>query len=324
VKSSPGPAPAGPGRRPFLVPVLRLGVSAALLAGLLHALDAGAILGRLGRMDPAWAAAALGLSVTQVALLAWRWRFTARRLGIPLSYRTALEEYYLGVLLNQLLPGGVLGDVSRAWRHARGSDPGTPASRAPGAATAVRGVILERASAQVVMTAVALASTVLLLLAPAGGAPLLLGSGIALIFTLGGAGLLLRGLRPLPARDSLAGRIWSDAREAVLAPGALAVQLFTGALAVGTYIAVFLAAARAVGVGTPLPLLLPLVAPILMTMLIPVSIAGWGLREGAAAALWGAVGLSVTDGVLTSMAYGVLVLVSSLPGTVILLRSRQS
>ena len=64
--------------------------------------------------------------------------------------------------------------------------------------------------------------------------------------------------------------------------------------------------------------LLPLVAPVLVTMLLPVTVAGWGLREGAAAALWHAVGLTAADGVAISVAYGLLVLVSSLPGLLFL------
>jgi hypothetical protein len=35
--------------------------------------------------------------------------------------------------------------------------------------------------------------------------------------------------------------------------------------------------------------------------------------------LWGAVGLTVADGVVVSVAYGLLVLVSSLPGAVFLI-----
>jgi len=88
-------------------------------------------------------------------------------------------------------------------------------------------------------------------------------------------------------------------------------------------VAVFLAGAMAVGVDTSLLILLPLVPPLLMTMLIPVSVAGWGIREGAAAALWGAAGLLASEGVVLSMAYGVLVLVSSLPGGIVLLRARR-
>lgn len=327
----------GPRWRPG--PLLRLGVSLGLLAFLFWALDAGALLGRLVQMDPRWAAAAVALSIAQVALLAWRWRFTAQRLGLSLPFRSALEEYWLGIFLNQVLPGGVLGDVSRAWRQARGRGAGGPVPISDGrssmttpqpshgsssggadAGSAVRGVILERASAQVVMTGVALLSALVLLLGPRGTGPLVLGAGTAILLTLGTGLFLLRGTRPLPARDSLAGRVRRDAHIAVLAPGAFLFHLVTGLLVVASYIAVFLAAARAVGVETPLLHLLPLVAPVLMTMLIPVSVAGWGLREGAAAILWGGVGLAAADGVLISMAYGVLVLVSSFPGGIVLLR----
>ncbi len=56
-------------------------------------------------------------------------------------------------------------------------------------------------------------------------------------------------------------------------------------------------------------------------MLVPAPVAGWGVREATAAALWGAVGLTVVDGVAISAAYGILVLVSSLPGALVLLGS---
>jgi len=61
-----------------------------------------------------------------------------------------------------------------------------------------------------------------------------------------------------------------------------------------------------------------LAGPLLMTMLVPVTIAGWGLREVAAAALWSAAGLSAADGVAVSVSYGLIVLVSSVPGAVVL------
>ena len=66
-------------------------------------------------------------------------------------------------------------------------------------------------------------------------------------------------------------------------------------------------------------ILAPLIAPVLMSMLIPVSIAGWGVREATAAGLWIVVGLTAEDGVAISAAYGLLVLLSSLPGALFLL-----
>ena len=94
--------------------LLRTGVSLALLALLVWWLDAGALLDRLAGFDPRWALAALAISLPQVALLAFRWRFTAGRLGLDLPFGAALREYYLALFLNQGLPGGVMGDVSRA------------------------------------------------------------------------------------------------------------------------------------------------------------------------------------------------------------------
>jgi glycosyltransferase 2 family protein len=48
------------------------------------------------------------------------------------------------------------------------------------------------------------------------------------------------------------------------------------------------------------------------------SIGGWGPREGAAAWVFGAAGLGAQLGVETAVVYGVLVLVSSLPGAAVL------
>jgi len=295
-------------------PALRILVSAGVLVFLLQVIDGADVLSRLGRMDLRWAGAAVLLSLLQIMLLAWRWQFTARRLGTTLDYGDAFGEYYLGVFLNQVLPGGVVGDATRAWRQ-RGPSAGTGA--------AITAVVLERASAQAIMTFTALASALVLVLRPSGALTAIIGGGIALTLTGLLAVVAVRGGRALSTRGTLAGRIWRDARAALLEPQALFVHLATGTLAVGSYVGVFLAGALAVGVDTPLLILLPLVPPLLMTMLIPVSVAGWGIREGAAAALWGAAGLLASDGVILSIAYGVLVLVSSLPGGIVLLRARR-
>lgn len=291
--------------------VLRLAVSLGLLLGLAWFLDAGEVTSRLARMQPGWVVLAVAISVLQVAASAWRWRFTAGRLGIDMSFPDALREYYLAIFLNQMLPGGVVGDVSRAWRHARtrvhARGPTGPAARA---------VILERASGQAVMMCVAAVSFLSLPLGVGASASLvLLGVGVVSAAVVSLAVWVRR--RADDAR-SLTGRFWRDTRAALLSGAAFPVQAASSVFVVGSYVATYLVAARAVGVNTPLVELLPLVAPVLVAMLIPVTIAGWGVREGAAAVLWGAVGLSAVDGVAVSVAYGLLVLFSTLPGGPIL------
>ena len=285
----------------------RIALSAAALWLVAVWLDAGAVLARLTELRPAWVLLALGVSVIQVGVLAWRWRLTASRLGLDLPLGEAASEYYLGIMLNQVLPGGVMGDVGRAWRHARATTLTGPA---------VRAVILERVSAQVVMVLVAVTSVLFLPWSGEMGARLAIAGGTVAA----GAAAVVALSRGTHA-DTALGRFWSDARRACLAADVWAPQLTSALAVVGSYIAVFVIAARAVGVDAPLTEIVPLVAPVLMTMLVPVTVAGWGLREGAAAALWGLAGLSPEEGAAVSVAYGLLVLVSSAPGLLALSRS---
>ncbi|SVD58880.1 uncharacterized protein METZ01_LOCUS411734, partial [marine metagenome] len=183
--------------------------------------------------------------------------------------------------------------------------------------TAVRAVILERASGQLVMTMVAAGSVIWLLLTleRTGWLRFL---GVVAVSGVATSGLIFWLWQQRISDDSLVRRAWRDTYAALLSIRALPIQLASSVLIVASYLLTYLVAARAVGVNTPLLILLPLVAPVLVTMLFPVTIAGWGIREGAAAVLWGAVGLTAVDGVAISVGYGFLVLFSSLPGGVIL------
>jgi uncharacterized membrane protein YbhN (UPF0104 family) len=284
----------------------RLAVSSALLWVVSRYVDLGTLLARLSELSVGWVALGLAVSVLQVGVLAQRWRYTAARLGIDLPLGAAWSEYYLGILLNQLLPGGVTGDVTRAWRHARTDAP---------TGAAVRAVLLERASAQVVMTLAALVSVLALPWASAE---------VRVALAIAAAVLLVLASRSLVKRGEGQGAsdgFWRDARQAFLGRKVLAVQAASAIVVVASYIAVFLIAGRALGMETSLLEVLPLVAPVLMTMLVPVTIAGWGIREAAASALWGVVGLTPEDGAAISVTYGLLVLVGSAPGLLVLMRA---
>lgn len=294
-------------RRRWTRPLLRLGVSVALLLTLLHFLDAAEIANRLTQLDLRWVTLALFLSVLQIMLLAWRWRFTAARLGVGMPYRRALGEYYLGVFLNQLLPGGILGDVSRAWRHARASD----RTRA-----AIHAVVLERLMVQTVMVAVAAASLVALAsLWPAGIGWGRWGLGILIAIAIGAIIVRLASLR------AMIQPFWADARRAFLPAPVLFLQFGTATLVVIANLMLYIAATRALGSDIAVMTLLPLIAPVLMVMMLPISIAGWGVREGAAAVLWGLSGLGAAEGVAIAVAYGLIFFLAALPGLVPLVRA---
>lgn len=288
--------------------LLRFMVSVLLLVGLAWLLDMDVLVRRLTDLSFRWILVGLAISFPQMALLALRWRITAARLGLELTFATALREYYLATFLNQLLPGGVTGDVSRAWRHGRGTRRERAAERR-GFGNAVRAVVLERASGQVVMAVVAAVALVSLPVAPAA-------RGLTLVFAVATivlpviAVVALRRARTTPS-------LWHDLHAALLARDVIGVQLATSALTLATYIAMYVVAARAVGLTTPLGTLLPLIPPVLLSMLVPVTIAGWGVREAVAAGIWSIVGLTAEDGVAASAAYGLLVFISTLPGVLV-------
>mgnify|MGYP000285277544 CR=1 FL=1 len=286
--------------------------SLLLLGGLWVWLEPGEVIGAVGPLAPGWIVLALALTLPQMLLSAWRWRLTACRLGLSLDWARALREYYLAMFLNQVLPGGVAGDAARAWRHSRASGRRGSAWRA---------VIIERASGQLALLLLTLLVVALSplwqgwlgrALAGLASPGWLMAAALLVVATVPAIRHLLR--RP-PA--ALAG-LGSDLRHSLLASSIWPRQLLGSLLVVLSYALVFVCAARAIGVTLPLGTLLSLVPPVLLAMLIPLSLAGWGLREGAAALVWGLAGLPPAEGVAVSMAYGLLVLLASLPGVLFL------
>lgn len=303
-------------------PWLRRGVvSAGLLAAVALWVEPQEIMAEVQRLSAAWVALALAISALQIMLCAWRWQFTAGLIDVPMRFAYALREYYLALLVNQLLPGGVLGDAGRAHRHA---------TQAQSRGRAWRAVIIERASGQV---AVGLLTLTALLLSPlwhsALGVGLVTAVGLsaAVGFTLViVSGLLVRQrfgtwLGQLPNWCQVLAR---DVKRGLLQRGVWPRQLLSSLVIVISYGLVMVCAARAIGVELPALQVLALTPVLLLAMLIPFSVAGWGLREGAAAGVWALVGLPPAQGVAVSLAYGVLVLLASLPGIWVALSRRHT
>jgi hypothetical protein len=214
----------------------------------------------------------------------------------------------------------VLGDASRAWRHAR-----TQATDSPGPRAAWLAVVLERASGQFALLLIALTT---LLFSPVIGQ--ILGRAFAGIdqdssaaslpvrLALIGAALVL--LLFVLRRSGLLRHLANAGQRALLAHDALWRQLLASLAITASYIAVYFCCARMLGINTPATTLLALIPWVLLAMALPLSMAGWGLREGAAALLWAAAGLDVAQGVAISISYGLVVLLSTLPGAWVLAR----
>ena len=292
-----------------IMPV-RLLISLGLLAVLALWLDPVAIIGSIRELDPRWLAAAMAVGTLQYVLSAERWRRTAARLEVPLGKREALANYYVAGFANQVLPGGIAGDAGRAWRHSRSSGRPGPA---------IRAVILERASGQFVLV---LAVTAVLAATTPGHRILVALDASPWMVAALGAGLLLAGMVAAWRAGRVPGWLRTlihDTHRALLARGAWPIQLSLSLMVFATYCAMFACAGKMIGADVAMTTLTVLAPIVLLAMLLPVSVAGWGVREAAAASVWMALGLPAAEGVAVSIGYGALCLLASLPGAVILL-----
>ena len=291
---------------------LRLGGGAAVLAALGWRLGADPFLAGLREVDLAIVAWALGLGVATTAACAWRWCSVARSLGVGLQLRAAVADYYGSQFLNTVLPGGVLGDVHRGVRHGR--EVGDPAR-------GLRAVAWERLAGQVVLVVLTLSAVVLLPSPVRPSPPVAVGLlGVLLLGVLGAR--TLRG-REDSWRARVCRAVRADVHDGLWSREQLPGVVGASALAVAGYAVTFLVAARTVGVTAPVAQVVPIALLVLLAMSVPANVAGWGPREGAAAWAFGAAGLGAADGVATAVVYGVMVLVASLPGAVLLLMGRR-
>jgi hypothetical protein len=122
---------------------------------------------------------------------------------------------------------------------------------------------------------------------------------------------------PSPVRSAMPLAVAGDVRAGLLSRRALPVVAVTSAAVVAGHAATFVIAARTAGVDAPVSRLLPLGLLAMLAMVLP-SVAGWGPREGATAWAFGAAGLGAGPGVATAVVYGVMALVASLPGVLVL------
>ena len=114
----------GQATKPRWIKRLRAWGSVAVSLGLLwwlgQRVNSSEAVALLQTARPEWLLVAVVLAPVQVVLGALRWQRISVQLGMPMARRHAIEEYGFGVVLNQVLPGGVAGDAVRVWRHKRG------------------------------------------------------------------------------------------------------------------------------------------------------------------------------------------------------------
>jgi uncharacterized membrane protein YbhN (UPF0104 family) len=303
------PVGVGPAVRRFGPSLLRLAAGVTVLLFLARQLGSAPFKDGLRAVTWQAVVAAVTLTFLTTVCSAWRWRVVARALGAGIGLPRAVGAYYRSLFLNSVLIGGVLGDVNRAVTQGR---------RAGDVSGGLRAVAWERLWGQVIQ---ALVTVFVLLILPSPVRPALpyvLGGVVGVV---GCGALVVRGAsrrgRSRLARTARA--VSDDLRCGLLAREVWPQLALSSVLVVAGHTATFVIAARVAGCTAPLGELIALLMVVQVAVVIPLSIGGYGLREGAAAWAFSAAGLGAATGVTVTILYAVLMLAAVAPGAGLLL-----
>jgi hypothetical protein len=199
--------------------------------------------------------------------------------------------------------------VHRAVTHGR---------RAGDVVRGLRAVAWERLWGQVIQAVV---TAVVLLTLPSPVRPALpyVLAGVAGVAGLAALVVSRAARRGRPRLARAARAVSTDLRRGLLVPRVWPQLTLASVLVVVGHTVTFVIAARVAGCTAPLGELVALLMVIQTAAVIPLSIGGWGLREGAAAWAFAAAGLGAATGVTVATLYAVLMLVAVAPGAGLLL-----
>ena len=309
-------------RKSILSFALKLSVSVGLLGYLVTRIDGEQFAHTLASANFSYIALALIIYLGTQVVSALRWTVLTRPLGIGTPYKDLATYYFIGMFFNLFAPSTVGGDVSRVYYLAREQNK-DPQQRGSTIQAAVS-VLVDRA---IGMVALIWLGAVGLLLFPEYGIPPAIR---ALSLSLAVAFLVLGFLLPLVWRvlpeDA---HPWVTKLRLILTSYRTGWRVIPQAITL-SFMVHFVQAWMHVIMGLALHLSLPLSFCIIIYPLVgtfaalPISVNGFGLREGGYIFLLALIGINSEEGIAFGLLLFLIVAVDSLIGGVLFLVKKES
>jgi uncharacterized membrane protein YbhN (UPF0104 family) len=288
-------------RRVFFL-LLKAAVSALLLYLALRAVHLGSVWARLAGAKAPWLAAAGALGIVQLFLLAARWRQIADAGTAGLSFNAAVRFSFIGSFFSQVLPSTVGGDAARIFLLARSGG---------GWAHATYSVLIDRIVGVTLLAAIVIAClpwSMGIIHDPLARAVLM---SIGFGAVAGAAMFLAIGFLParLAARIGIVRHLASASRMGwtlCRRPTSLLVLIATSLPIHFITVAMVWSCAKSVAAPVSFSEVLFLLPPVLLIATVPISIAGWGVRESSMIVAFGYAGLAQSDGLTLSILFGLV------------------
>jgi glycosyltransferase 2 family protein len=255
------------------------------------------------------------LAITLVALLAAN-LFVSLRWHVILSAEVPspgvgrlLKITFVGLFFNQVLPTGIGGDAVRAWRCRK---------LGIGLGAAIRSILLDRACGYLVLVAIYTASlpSLLSILPEArqrATVVTVLGAGLLGLLVLLFLDCLPRAMLRLGVIAPLV-ELSQESRRLFTHPRRCGTVLGLSILTIGLTILAFKLVANSVGSHLPLADWIMIVPPVSLIQLLPISLAGWGVREVVLVIALASFGVPAETALATSVLLGLCLVIIGVPG----------
>jgi glycosyltransferase 2 family protein len=286
--------------RRIVLSSLKILVSAALLYLALRKVDFHELASRFDVASLGWIALAIAATFLQIFIGVLRWREVSAECDAPLGLTQATRYNLIGAFFNQTLPSSIGGDAVRLWLVARAG---------AGWRAATYSIFVDRAIGLIALALLIVASlpwSYRLISDPHGRSALLFVDFAALA---GGLGFLLLGRLQWPwlkrwwgthhlhACSVIANRvIFSRERGPKIAVLSLLVHVLAVVIA--------WCVVRSIAAPVLFGQVFQLVPPVMLITMVPISIAGWGVREATMGLAFGYAGLLASEGVNVSLLFG--------------------
>ena len=310
--------------KPVLILFMKLLVSAGLLTFFFTRIHVERFVGTLLAADFSYIALALVVYLVSQGVSTMRWAMLVRPLGFGTPFKDLILYYLIGMFFNLFAPGTVGGDVSRVYYLARDQESVQAQGWSTSTVRAAIAVFMDRAIGMVVLIWLGAAG---LLLFPAYAVPPALRS-VTFVLALGFilAGLLLPVFRRLLPEDGhtlvvklrLALRSYRAHWRAVITAVLLSLVIHL----IQSWMHVVMG--WALGIDIPFSycvIAYPLVGAF---SALPISLNGFGLREGGYLFLLGIIGINSEKGIAFGLLLFVIVAIDSLLGGIVFLLRRNT
>jgi glycosyltransferase 2 family protein len=286
--------------RRILFSTIKVLVSGVLLYLALRKVNLSDLGSRINFASLGWIGLAIAATFLQIFVGVLRWRKIGAECGAPLATSEAMRFNVIGTFFNQTLPSSIGGDAVRLWLVAR---------RGAGWRAATYSIFVDRAIGLIALAIVIVASlpwSYNLVTDPHGRSALLAVDFAALA---GGIGFIALGWLPWPWLKRLWGMHHLHACSVIAnrvifskahGPAIAALSILVHVLAVVIAWCVVQSIAAPVLFGQ----IFQLVPPVMLITMLPISIAGWGVREASLGLAFGYAGLMASEGVNISLLYG--------------------